>query len=260
MIGYIAYREGVKTWSVEGRNLLGLRFLQLTLPKGRKLLGQYYASRAARAMGRLGVRQAVFPTDFPWRELFARRGVAGVDLLPLYRRMAPQIVRKQMAELGLSPGATTVAAVGDNLTGELGKILTELALQVRYLAVSMRYGAEEFCHSLRREYGVSALQRPTRAQLEEAQVLLLFAPREDLRGDNPIALRLYGPEEILQGNGVSFGLPPKLEGELEKNCCREQVLSALLSAGILQNYQIPVLEVDKAGKSYYNADTMTNIE
>ena len=260
MIGYIAYQDDVKTWTVEEKNLLGLRFLQLTLPKGRRLTGKYYANRAARAMGKLGIRQAVFPVDFPWWEVFTRRGVLPVDTLPLYRRMAPQIVKRQMADLGLSPGATTVAAVGDNLTGELAKILTEIALQVRYLSVSMRYGAEEFCHSLRREYGISVLQRPTRTQLEEAQVLLLFIHREDLGESNPITLRLYGPEEILQGNGVTFGLPPKLEGVLEKNCCREQVLAALLASGILQNDQIPVLEVDKAGKSYYNADTMTNIE
>lgn len=260
MIGYIAYREDVKTWAVEEKNILGLRFLRLTLPKGRKVLGKLYANRAARAMGRLGVRQAVFPTDFPWEELFTRRGVLPVDTMPLYRRMAPLIVRKQMADLRLSPGNTTVAAVGDNLTGELGKILTELALQVRYLNISMKYGAEEFCHSLRREYGVSVLQRPTRAQLEAAQALLLFAPREELTCNNPIVLHLYDGERVLRRNGVVFGLPPKLEGEVEENCCREQVLSALLAAGILQNYQIPVLEVDKAGKSYYNADTMTNIE
>ena len=153
MIGYIAYREDVKTWAVEEKNILGLRFLRLTLPKGRRVLGKHYAGRAARAMGKLGVRQAVFPTDFPWQDLFTRRGVLPVDTLLLYRRMAPQIVKKQMADLGLSPGSTTVAAVGDNLNGELGRILTELALQVRYLTVSMKYGAEEFCHSLRREYG-----------------------------------------------------------------------------------------------------------
>ena len=50
MIGYIAYREDVKTWAVEEKNLLGLRFLRLTLPKGRRVLGKHYAGRAARAM------------------------------------------------------------------------------------------------------------------------------------------------------------------------------------------------------------------
>ena len=260
MIGYIAYREDEKTWSVEEKNLLGLRLLCLTLPKGRRLLGKHFAGRGARALGKMGVRQAVFPEDFPWGELFARRGVAAVDTLPLYRRMAPQIVKRRMADLGISPGAATVAAVGDNLTAEVEKILTDLALQVRYLTVSMKYGAEEFCHRLRREYGVSVLQRPTRSQLEEAQVLLLFAPREDLSCANPVVLRLYGGETELASNGVAFGLPVKLEGMVEPNCRRDELLSALLSAGMLQNDQIPVLEVDKAGKSYYNADTMTNIE
>ena len=260
MIGYIAYREDVKTWSVEGRNLLGLRFLCLTLPQRRRFLERHHAARGARTMARMGVRQAVFPEPFPWQELFERRGIAPVDTLPLYRRLAPQMVKKRMMDLGISPGSATVAAVGENLTAELGEILTELALQVRYLTVSMRYGAEEFCHSLRREYGVSVLQRPVRAQLEEAQVLLLFTEREDLACGNPVVLRLYGGARALAENGVIFGLPAGLEGMVESNCCREELLSALLSAGMLQNNQIPVLEVDKGEKSYYNADTMTNIE
>ena len=260
MIGYIAYRDDVRTWSVEERRFLGLRLLGVTLPRGRKFLGKRYALRAARAMGKLGVRQAVFPEDFPWMEQFARRGVLPVDPLPLYRRLAPRLVRQRMADLGLSPGAVTVAAVGDNLTGELEKILTQLALQVRYLTVSMKYGAEEFCHSLRREYGVSVLQRPTRAQLEGAEALLLFSRRETLACGNPIVLHLYGGAETLSANGIAFGLPGKLAGMVEENCCRDQLLSALLTAGILQNDQIPIGEVDKAGKSYYNADTMTNIE
>ena len=114
MIGYIAYRDDVRTWSVEERRFLGLRLLGVTLPRGRKFLGKRCALRAARAMGRLGIRQAVFPEDFPWTELFARRGVLPVDPLPLYRRLAPRIVKQRMADLGLSPGAVTVAAVGED--------------------------------------------------------------------------------------------------------------------------------------------------
>ena len=260
MIGYIADREDVRTWTAEEGNLLGLRVLRLTLPRGRRFWGKHCAGRAARLLGRLGVRQAVFPQEFPWGELFVRQGVLPVDTLPLYRRLAPLVVKQRMADLGISPGSAAVAAVGDNLTAELGKILTELALQVRYLTVSMKYGAEEFCHSLRREYGVSVLQRPTRAQLEGAEALLLFSRRETLACGNPIVLHLYGGAETLSANGIAFGLPGKLAGMVEENCCRDQLLSALLTAGILQNDQIPIGEVDKAGKSYYNADTMTNIE
>ena len=260
MIGYIAYRDDVKTWHVEERNLLGLRFLTAAIPRGRRILGKYCAARAARCLGRLGVRQAVFPSDFPWGALFARQGILPVDILPLCRRMMPVVVKRRLAEMGISPGRTTVAAVGENLTGEIGMILTELALQVRYLTVSMKYGAEEFCHSLRREYGVSALQRPTREQLAAADVLLLFSPRADLPGANPIVIRLYHGAEDLERLGASFALPPRLAGTVEENCRTDQLLCALLTAGILQNYQIPVREVDKGEKSYYNADTMTNIE
>ena len=97
--------------------------------------------------------------DSPDFEQPVRQGVLPVDTLPLYRRLAPLVVKQRMADLGISPGSAAVAAVGDNLTAELGKILTELALQVRYLTVSMKYGAEEFCHSLRREYEAVARGR-----------------------------------------------------------------------------------------------------
>ena len=259
MIGYISYTEETKTWSVAEKNLLGLRFLQVTLPGGRKLLGKWYAARAARAMEKLRIRQAVFPCDFPWQDLFIRRGVLPVDTLPFHRRMAPQVVKKAMADRGLSPGSSTVAVVGERMTGELEKILTELALQMRYLTLSVPYGGEDFCQSLRREYGVSVLQSPGREQLAQAQALLLFAPWEG-PAENPVVLHLYDGERVTAHNGVTYGLPPKLEGELEENCCQEQVLAALLAAGILQNYQIPVIEVDIGGKSYYNASTMNNIE
>ena len=259
MIGYISYAVQGKAWAVEEKNLLGLRFLQVTLPGGRKVLGRWYASRAARAMEKLRIRQAVFPVDFPWQDLFIRRGILPVDTLSFHRRMAPQVVKKALADLGLSPGSSTVAVVGERMTGELEKILTELALQVRYLTLSMAWGGEEFCHSLHREYGVSVLQSPSREQLAQAQALLLFAPWEG-RAENPILLRLYDGELVTGSNGVTYGLPVKLEGELEENCCREQVLAALLAAGILQNYQIPVIKVDREGKSYYNASTVNNIE
>ena len=49
MIGYIAYREDEKTWSVEERRVLGLRMLGATLPGGRRILDKHYAGRAARA-------------------------------------------------------------------------------------------------------------------------------------------------------------------------------------------------------------------
>ena len=74
MIGYIAYREDVKTWAVEEKNLLGLRFLRLTLPKGRRVLGKHYAGRAARAMGKLGCARRYSQQTSPGRSFLPGEG------------------------------------------------------------------------------------------------------------------------------------------------------------------------------------------
>ena len=149
-----------------------------------------------------------------------------------------------------------MAVAADRMGYGLEKILTELALQNRYLVLQIPAGAEDFCAAMRREYGVSVLRTPTRRQMEQADALLLFAPVEGLVSRSPIQLHLYDGERVLQRNGVHFGLPPKLRDEVEANCDFDQLLAVLFGAGMLQNYQIPIMKVDSDGKNYYNADTV----
>ena len=259
MVGYISYTSENKSWEIERRRLVGVPFLEARLGRERRFLERLSASRAARAMSRQGVRQAVFPTDYPHEDLFIRRGILPVDPLPLYRRMAPLIVKRRMGQLGLSPGTTTVALVAETMTGELEKIVTELALQVRYVMLSLQIPAEEFCALLKREYGVSIVQQPARRQLRQADVLLLLRPVEEAM-ENSVVLHLYDGERVLWRNGVSFTLPRRLMGEVEENCNLPQLLTVLCGSGMLQNYQIPIIDVDITGKSYYNADIVNNIE
>lgn len=70
---------------------------------------------------------------------------------------------------------------GDQLSGELVRTVTELALGNRYVLLDVPYGGDTLANQLRREYGVSLLLSPTRQQMEEADVLVLFAARTDLR-------------------------------------------------------------------------------
>ena len=77
--------------------------------------------------------------------------------------------------------------------------------------------------------------------------------------DDNLALTL-AVGEILQRNGVDFRLPRRLLEQVEENCDQKQLLGVLLRAGMLQNYQIPIMEVDIPEKSYYNASTVINIE
>ena len=48
--------------------------------------------------------------------------------------------------------------------------------------------------------------------------------------------------------------------EVEENCNLPQLLTVLLLGGMLQNYQIPIIDVDITGKSYYNADIVYNAD
>ena len=119
--------------------------------------------------------------------------------------------------------------------------------------LSLQIPAEAFCEGLKREYGVSIVQQPPRRQLKQADVLLLFRPWEEGE-QGSVVLHLYDGERVLWRNGISFALPRRLMEEVEENCSLPQLLTVLLLGGMLQNYQIPIIDVDITGKSYYNAD------
>lgn len=260
MVGYISYTKESKGLLLRKRRVAGLMLLEAQLGKENRLLERLYARRAAREMARRGIREAVFPVDYPHGDLFARRGILPVDLLPLHRAMAPLVVKSRMNRMGLSAGTTTAAVAAERMTAEVGKIVRELALSTRYVMLDAP-GAEEFCYGLQREYGVSVILSPRRRQLEEADALLLLKPPEEgMRLKQPILLHLYDGERVLRRNGVDFALPRRLSEQVEENCCQNQLVRLLLGEGMLQNYQIPIIEVDITGKSYYNASTVNNIE
>ena len=132
------------------------------------------------------------------------------------------MARSALAARGERAGGR-LAAAGDRLTGEMARAVTELALGNRYVLLDVPYGAEALANQLRREYGVSLLTVPSRAQLEEADVLILFAPRTDLRRKNPVVLPLYDETAALP----PLLLPPALEDQMPAGCSRPQLLAAM---------------------------------
>lgn len=257
MVGYISYTKENKHLAMKRRRIGGLVLLETQLRKELRPVERLQAARAARMLAKRGVRSAVFPTDYPHEDIFARCGIFPVEILPLHRAMAISVMKRKMAALGCTPGTTTAAVAAERVTGEVERLLRDLALSVRYVILAGE-GGEECCRHLQREYGVSVLRR-TGNTLPEADVLLLLRPPEG-RVENPIVLHLYDGERMLRRNGVAFALPGPLQEQVEENCTQEQLLSALLQAGMLQTYQIPIMEVDIPEKSYYNASTINNIE
>jgi len=257
MVGYISYTKENKGLVVKRRRIGGLVLLEAQLGRELRLAERLQAARAAKLLARRGVREAVFPMDYPYLDIFERRGIFPVEVLPLYRAMAVPVMKRKMAALGFSPGTTTAAIAAERVTGDVERLLRELVLSVRYVELDA-VGGEEFCRQLQREYGISVLRRCGQGQPEADVLLLLRAPKAEPR--SPIVLHLYDGERVLWRNGVDFALPGRLLEQVEANCGQKQLLAVLLREGMLQNYQIPIMEVDITGKSYYNASTVNNIE
>ena len=190
---------------------------------------------AAKRLRKAGVTRLVVPEAFAYGEQLEKVGVAPVSTLPLRRALA-DLARAVMAGRNLSGGSARLAVAGDQLSGELVRTVTELALGNRYVLLDVPYGGDTLANQLRREYGVSLLLSPTRQQMDEADVLVLFAARTDLRRRDPAVLRLYDEAAPLP----PLLLPPVLEGQMPPGLCRPQLLAVLVESGVLRPGQITV--------------------
>ena len=233
MLGYIIYGDGPKKPELGERRIAGASFLSLRMGEARRPNSPFALRRATRGAAQLreaGARRAVFPVDFPYTALFIRQGVTPVETLPLRRALAGPLTRRRMEELGLSPTQAVVAVSADRMTREVSDTARSLALSFRYVLLSVRAGGEEFARSLRREYGVSLLLDPSPDQLNRADALLLFSPREDLAQENRALCALYPGGEAGRGC-LPLCLPAGLAERLEPNCGQEQLSAALYALG-----------------------------
>ena len=228
-----------KSVTVEMRSLFHMRVTWAAVARGPRTPEAVLRRRvlsAARRLRKAGITRLVVPEKFAYGEQLEKADVAPVSTLPLRRTLAADLTRTAMAARNLSGGSAKLAVAGDQLSGELVRTVTELALGNRYVLVDVPYGAEALAGQLRREYGVSLLLGPSRQQLEEADVLVLFAARTDLRRNNPVVLPLYDEAAPLP----PLLLPPVLEDQLPPGLCRPQLLAALVESGVLRPGQITV--------------------
>lgn len=259
MLGLIVWQQPgsenrLQTVRAAETSILRVPFLRVEVlrgPRTRPGTLERRMVRAARKLRQAGVSRTVLPADYPVRQWPRRHGVEAVSTLSLRRSMAVDLVRRITAERGLPPGSVRVAVTAGQMSGELVKTVTELTLGYRYVMLDVPYGGEELCRRLRREYGVSLLLPSSREQLEEAQILVAFDRRTDLSGQNEAVIPLYeGADTPLP----PLVLPPAVEAQLPPGGNREQLLSALRSAGVLAPGQItlPVPALDILKSSNYN--------
>ena len=223
-----------KRMALTERSVLHMRFACVEVVRGPKtpsaVLRRRVAS-AAKKLHRAGVTRAVLPPDFPFSAELEKYGVRPVSTLPLRRALAAETVGWRLERLGLTAGAR-VAVVGEQLTGELVRTVTELALRHRYLILKVPFGGEELCRRLRREYGVSIMLNPE-TEREPVSVHMAFDPTEAQGGG---FLPLYDESLPLP----RLLLPPEVEARLPEGLDRGQLLSVLWRTGALRPGQVSV--------------------
>ena len=217
-------------------SVLQMRMLCLEVLRGEKTPEAVVRRRvtaAAKRFRREGITEIVPPSDFAYLPQLDKEGVRTVPVLPLARALAVRLVRREVERLELLPVSVRVAVCGEALTGELVRTVRELALLYRYVLLEAP-GGEELSRQLRREYGVSLLVGPGRAQMEAANVTVLFSPREEGEGQGT-ALSLYEGAELRL---PKLGLPPVLEEQLPLQAERTALLAALHRCGAIRTEQI----------------------
>ena len=230
--------RGRKAVTVKEGSVLHLRLLRVEVLRGPRTPENVLRRRigtAGKRLRKLGVNQAVLPADFSYREQLEKQGVRPVSTLVLRRSIAAEWVRAALAAAELPVGGARVAVQAQQLTGEVVRTVTELALRHRYVLLALPHGGEELCRQLRREYGVSLLLAPSEEQLRGAEALVMFDPGGDY--GNPVTLRLYDETAPLP----VLSLPPALEERLPPQADRGMLLAALQGAGVLKPGQITVI-------------------
>lgn len=241
MIGLLVWKspeKGTRQKRItsEACSVLQMRMLRLEILRGEKTPEAVLRRRvaaAARSFRRAGVTEIVPPEGFAYLPQLEKEGVRVVSRLPLARALAARLVRREVERRELPPASVRVAVCGEALTGELVRTVRELALLYRYVLLEVPSGGEELGRQLRREYGVSLLVNPGSAQMESAEVTVLFSPRE---GAGPGAiLPLYEGADIRL---PQLCLPPMLEEQLPRSVEQTMLLAALQRGGAIRVEQI----------------------
>lgn len=225
------------------QGILHMRFATVEVVRSERtpeVLVRRRVQSAARRLQKAGVSKVVLPKDFSYLQQLGKYGITPVSTLPLRRQLAAEWVQVAMEEQGLCGSSAKVAVTASQMTAELVRTVTELSLRNRYVLLEVPYGGEELGRQLRREYGVSLLLEPAAEQMEEAEALVLFDNRPDLRRKNPVVLELY---QGAQSPLPPLVLPPALEEQLPKDADRGQLLAALQEGSVIRPGQIALGKV-----------------
>ena len=146
--------------------------------------------RAARLLGKAGVRRVLVGTDFAWWPVLREWGLGGVDAAPLCELLASKLALALLARRGIPAAQATVALRGNRVSRPFFQAAMELASAVRALVVVSPNGGEALSAYLRSEYGLPVLEEGAGV---ESDVTLEFSI---LKGGDDGALILHGSPNL----------------------------------------------------------------
>lgn len=236
MIGVLTWKtpsngKRQKQITIGEKSILHMRVWQAEILRGERTPEALLRRRIVSAQKKLrkhGVTRIVLPKGFSDSEI--QKGLQVVSTLSMRQMLATDWVQRDLSEQGIRAAGAKVAVVADRFTGEVVRTVTELALRHRYVLLDVPHGGEELSRRLRREYGVSLLLHPDRTQIDGAEALVLFSPKQELEQKNPVVIPLYNENAVMP----ALVLAPALEAKLPQGANRVQLLAALLQTGVIR--------------------------
>jgi hypothetical protein len=209
------------------------------LPALRRKIGAAVRQIKAHRAGRV-----VFSKDFPYREMILREGFEEADGTVLTALLAGELA--QLA----CPGGKTAVLFSDSLTGWPARALWKLGAHFRHVLTVTAADGRALYKAIGKRYGISVIDKPSPAQLCEADAALVFDPPAEgvklseacvvipVRGADigTIACRRVASD-------FSFGLKNGGEDAVPAGFPRNALIACALEAGVLSTADIVVRSV-----------------
>jgi hypothetical protein len=207
-------------------------------------------NRAARKMSSWGVRQTVFPPDFPLTEPFAAQGIGPLPEQTLRCALLEKLLSRLCIENSIPLSQSAAALLARRTDEKVWRAGEVLAQRSRFLILSTGTGGAALGDHLRYTYGVSAAPVAPVAPI-------LGVYYTDLPDTPPFEHCLCLGPHCEQEQRVTCEVSAEWQEKLGEKKATTQLLAALFSMGRIQIEEIKVKSVsrklDRTGENLYNA-------
>lgn len=199
---------------------------------------------AVRQMNAHRAGRVVFSKDFPYSEMILREGFEEADGAILTALLAGELARLAC------PDGKTVVLFADSLTGWSAKALWKLSAHFRHVLAVTAADGRALYKAIGKRYGISVIDKPSPAQLSEADVAVVFsspAGGAELSDDCvviPVCRADFGNIACRRvATDFGFGLKSSGEDTMTAGFPRNALIACALEAGVLSAADIVVRSV-----------------